>query len=637
MLPTQVRALLIAAGVALCHTTILASESQVFVEEAKRLRLMDDPFWHALLHYRDGKSEIVDSSFFLSDFGAVDPLMELEATINAYFTPYRVMERKWGDGHITCIYPARFMWLNDKLGLPDFPNYDELCPGLRAWARLDQIDAVSLVFVSGYLGNPASSFGHVLMNFKLSDTSELLQLFDTSIAYGATVPLEENIVRYVLKGLFGGYFCTYSDKYFYDHDQVYANREFRDMWEYVLDLSDDEKRLLLYHTAELLTKRFDYYFLSDNCAQRIAVLLDLCLAEDVYDIAYPIYIPETLCHRLDDIDRKRQEDGKKRLIRNVKYIPSARRYLYSRINGLSEREVEAYKRLVRDDGLPFDSSFEDLDAGQRIRVLDALLAYQYYRLIVRGSEDSTGIGSIAFEDRIRLERLRLPPRQQDPFDIPQLGAPTDVSPPSSFEVSIVIEENRDPFPRFGLSVFNKESVGLNSLEYSEFVALALSIGVTPDTGSVFVDSFEFLRLTDFRLFNIEEAGELPFSWRLRAAVDRDWTGRDESYDAEIDGGIGLVQEFHGISGICYAFLNGSLHSSAPHARMNPSLGVVLGSDDVKVQFDYGWEWDFEHFKADAMLSTKIHYQLCREYAIQVSYEDGPLERDRVTASLVHYW
>ena len=110
------------------------------------------------------------------------------------------------------------MWLNQRLGLPGYKCDAEVCPSLSRWARLDEIDSVSIIYVSGYLGNPASSFGHALLNLKTNNSDNLFGLDDTSISYGATVPLHESIIYYVLKGLFGGYYATFSDKLFYAND-----------------------------------------------------------------------------------------------------------------------------------------------------------------------------------------------------------------------------------------------------------------------------------------------------------------------------------------------------------------------------------------------------------------------------------
>lgn len=151
-----------------------------FIRKARELDLAAEPFWRKLLHFQGRRSQIRDDDFFLSENGQTDPRAELEATINAYFTGDHSVKREGGDTHIVCVFPARYMWLNSRLGLPDFRIDEKVCPALTRWARLNQIEAVSVVYVSGYLGNPASSFGHALLNLKLKGSDELFGLFDTS-------------------------------------------------------------------------------------------------------------------------------------------------------------------------------------------------------------------------------------------------------------------------------------------------------------------------------------------------------------------------------------------------------------------------------------------------------------------------
>lgn len=610
-----------------------ALESQSYIVKADELHLADDPFWRALLHFKGRRSLILDKDFFLSDRGRFDPQAELEATIEAYFSQEHTIKRESGNKNIVCIFPARYAWLNEKLGLPGYRCDEEFCPDLNQWARLDQIEAISLVYVSGYLGNPASSFGHVLLNLKVKNSEELLGLFDTSITHGATVPINENKLMYVLKGLFGGYYSTYSDKFFYVHDQVYANREFRDMWEYVLEFSDFEKKMIIYHLAELFNKRFKYYFLSGNCAQRMAVFLDIFIKEDVYNFDYPVYVPEELFHRLQQIDMKRRANNEAALIKNIKYIPSAQRYLFYETERLSGAERRVYRNVANSQHENFSPLLDELDIGSRINVLNALLAYQYYKLMA-SDEAEADQRLKEFKDEVLLERLRLPAQKDNPVIIPEIPSPRDVSPPSSFNVGFVFEPGSDSFPTAGVTVFRKESVGMNALEYNELVAFNLIVGTRFDSENVFVDTFDFLRIRDFKTFYIKEANENPVSWRVRAGLDRYGTDDDISYDYVLDGGIGLSRTTGDI-GTFYGFMNASLHSLDQQYRAGPSAGFVVSHDALKLQLDYGLEFGLEKYGYIEIGQAKLQYQIDRQNAIQLSFEKTT--RERLTLNYIIYW
>ena len=68
------------------------------------------------------------------------------------------------------------------------------------------------------------------------------------------------MLLYILKGLTGQYQSGYSDQYFYNQDLTYRDTEFRDMWEYELNLTEEEKELILLHIWEITAKKYDYYF-----------------------------------------------------------------------------------------------------------------------------------------------------------------------------------------------------------------------------------------------------------------------------------------------------------------------------------------------------------------------------------------
>lgn len=98
-----------------------------------------------------------------------------------------------------CRYPARALYLR-SLGY-DVVDVSSLCDNFKQWQGDLTKQQVSIVYADGYLGNPASFYGHLLFKFK----SEVLSrdLLSNSLNFGAKVPDNENPVAYILKGLVG--------------------------------------------------------------------------------------------------------------------------------------------------------------------------------------------------------------------------------------------------------------------------------------------------------------------------------------------------------------------------------------------------------------------------------------------------
>jgi len=277
-----------------------------FIKEAKDLGLSRDPTWLKLLHYGDNaaRSAVLTDDFFISPDGKSDPGAELTATINAYFVPRA--ETPDARTRARCRYPARYYWLARRLKLPGYKLREEKCLGPEQLLLLNSVKSVSLLLVSGYLGNPASTFGHVLLKLNTDPADEQSRLFDLTINYGAQVPENEQALRYIRRGLFGGYKAGFSDNYFYTQDLVYSRTEFRDMWEYRLALTEDERTLLILHILEIVGNKFDYYFLKKNCAYRLGELTGLVINYDLVRNKLFWYLPAELFFRLEEIDKSRR-------------------------------------------------------------------------------------------------------------------------------------------------------------------------------------------------------------------------------------------------------------------------------------------------------------------------------------------
>ena len=187
--------------------------------------------WKQLLYFNE-ESEIKDKKYFLSETGNLDPKAELLATINAY-------KEDSGNNDPVCLFPARYYFLSKYISFPKYKKINDGCTDLKKWQPIKNTDSISLVLVSGYISNPASTFGHSLIKLNNKESG----LFDTSINYGALVPDNENTIKYIYKGLTGGYEAGFSDKYFYEQDLMYSNKEYRDMWEYKIGRASCRERV----------------------------------------------------------------------------------------------------------------------------------------------------------------------------------------------------------------------------------------------------------------------------------------------------------------------------------------------------------------------------------------------------------
>lgn len=221
----------------------------------------DSAQWLNLLHIKPraligpNRSLIDDSAFFIvSD----DPAKELAATIDAF-----------QEGKLRCKYPARFEVLSRTY---DFPSQE--CPELDEWISLLNAKSLTYAFPGSFINRPASMFGHTLL--RVDGATDLLSY---AISFAARTSPDENPVAYSLKGLLGGFNGYFSVRPYYEHVKTYSDRESRDIWEYRLNFSDSEIKLLLYHLWELRDVSFQYFYLDENCSYHLLSLLEVVRPE----------------------------------------------------------------------------------------------------------------------------------------------------------------------------------------------------------------------------------------------------------------------------------------------------------------------------------------------------------------------
>lgn len=246
---------------------------------ARQLRLAGERKWLKLLHYRrKGKgwrSEADGDAFFLSPGGASDPAAELEADLAAFLEP----EPAQGQ-HPQCRFPARYHWLKEKLAFDPGRLPERFCTDFEAWRGAIDAEAVSVVFASAFLNNPASMYGHTFLRLHRRGGGDAL--LDYTINFAAT-PDTSSALMYTLRGLNGSFKGEYSLLPFYLKTQEYGNLEMRDLWDYRLNLMPAQIDDLIRHGWEMGSTHFNYYFFTENCSYQLLTLLEA--ADETLDVS----------------------------------------------------------------------------------------------------------------------------------------------------------------------------------------------------------------------------------------------------------------------------------------------------------------------------------------------------------------
>ena len=570
------------------------NETTIFLslwEQAQELKLSHHPYWLKLLHFYsigetvgqwDFKSDIVSPSFFLSPLGKKDPAEELKSTLKALLVP--VNDKP--DQHARCKFIARFQWLSSKL---DFPEIRELtCPLFERWANLKEATGVSIVFVSSFLKNPASTFGHLLIKFNSSNQYFGHSLLSPTLNFGAIVNPDHNPFTYALRGVFGGYEARFTDERFYNFNHVYGENELRDLWEYRINFSKEQHHRITFHAWELLQNvQFKYYFFLDNCAYRMAELLEMAWTDSTrINTSGALWaIPVDVVFKLNKIS----SDSNKLvpLLGEPRLIPSRQRKLQKRSAQLSESEHVHLKKLIKNGNYIESNNFQKLKENSKAKIIDVLLDYQQYQRTIDVDFKNS-------PERSKLLQLRSKlPILENEFSFENTKSPTEGTPPMRFRLGAVFNDLLGPALETGVWANYHDLLGEESghLLNAEVITLNLHMQFRDD-------SFE---LTQFQLFNIQKyalnptgiSGDFDWSWRTKAGWQRKNLGCSPCRKFFISGGMGGSTSLTG-KDVEYAFVD--LYGETDKESRStislgyaPHLGVKWSPIEMwKIRIERGW-------------------------------------------------
>jgi hypothetical protein len=398
------------------------------IGQARADGLHEDRYWDILLHYKplgQGKESLIDDpAFFLSEEGKHSPGKELESTIHGFFrsTPL-------DDDHPRCKFPARFLWLKERLNMDESALPNPSCERLGEAIRSMDPESAVLVFPAPYMNNESSLFGHTFIRIDRHGRNDLLSF---TVSYAAVTP-ERGGLGYALKGLTGGFRGYYSYGPYYEKIREYNDIESRDLWEYHLDFTEPEVMRMVLHVLELKDIYAEYFFFDENCSFNLLFLLEagrpsLRLTEAYWtDVSFWV-LPS-------DVIRLLEANG---VIRHIAYRPALATRLRSRIHTSEPRIADAAVGIVRQGVRPHDILLADeLSPEEKSRILDLsgdMVQYRFSRLELTQEEYQEQYLSVA---RARKE-LTVEPA---PREIPEPPSPEKGHRPGRVSVGAGFEDD----------------------------------------------------------------------------------------------------------------------------------------------------------------------------------------------------
>ena len=321
------------------------------------------PQWLKLLHYqKEGSgytSVVANDEFFLSKEGKNSPSVEYETAVTAFNEPQNVKK---------CDFPARFIYLK-KLGA--VRGTLEECEEYQQFLDDVQPKAVTMLFTDAYMNNPSSMFGHTL--FRIDTKRQGTQLLAHGANFGADTG-EDAGALYALKGLWGGYFGRFGVHPYYDVINLYNNIENRDIWEYQLNLTDEELALFVAHLWEMQNAKIRYYFASKNCSYVLLLMVEAVKPELDLTSAFKHYtVPLATIKAINKLSG---------FVNSVQYRPSRQSKLKYRYKQMNKQQKQVFRKIIKHGEVDLSS----LNDEEQADVLETAYQYVQYQYVNRDLE-----------------------------------------------------------------------------------------------------------------------------------------------------------------------------------------------------------------------------------------------------------
>jgi hypothetical protein len=561
--------------------SLFSNNVEIFVEENK---IYENTYWAKLLHYLDGESEIDSANFFISKDGKKDLKKELFETIESL---------QKGQNDVLCRFPLRVEWLKQEIPFLESSIKNYKCENLNKYLEITDAKFATLVFPTSHINSPASMYGHTFIKISSSKDTPLIS---NAINYAAKTD-EKNGLIFAFQGIFGGYEGRYSILPYYEKLKEYNNLEQRDVWEYDLNLNEEEIRKLTLHSWELKDSYADYFFFKENCSYAILWLLEVARPSlNLVDKFLFKTIP------LDTIKLISQNN----LIEKSNYRYSTMKKMKHIANEKIENKTYIKEFLNEDKKLE-----ESLSKSDKISYLDLKSTYlQYERAENRLEKDEYT------KKYLNILKQRSKFKEPSSFDVKQPINPIDSH--NSARLSLFYSSN-DSF-LFGIKpaysdIYDMENGYLEGA-YIDFFDLNLKKEKDED---IKIDRFTFLKIKSLAS---QDLLFKPISWGIDTSI--------EHFNQE------LFFKIKPEAGISYSLLNTIFYSNLvsnilykaneQYISLGTNLGFIVNSfENVKFGSSFSYDKYNKEFE-NRIFEIFSTYKIDRNLALNLNYKNNNLEK-----------
>jgi hypothetical protein len=557
--------------------------------------------WHRLLHFKNGESEIDDKRFFLSSQGKENPKAELEASIKQL-----ISDKSDDDNSTICRYPSRSNWILEQIPTLKKEIKIPKCKALKKELKSLGAKHVTLILASAHINSPASAFGHTFLRIDNNPNTPLLSY---AVNYAAQTT-EDNGFVYAYQGLFGGYKGRYSIDPYYKKLKEYSDLEQRDVWEYTLDLTQEQIDRMVLHIFEIRYFYADYFFLAENCSYNLLWLIEVAtqksnLTNQFNFKAIPI---DTLRAVVDEklIKKTRYRPSKRKeilaLSRPIQNSNRALEFAYS-----SDYNLEEIANLTKEEQI---ASLELATALLKIKRLDNKISKKEY-----------------LPKFLKILRKRSKLGKVDKKSITTPNSPKEGHLSSKASLSYMTDKVIKAEAKIAYHDIYDNDNGYISGAYISFFNTAIEYR----DNKVILEEIDFL---DIKSYAIQDAIFKPISWQVAVGAKRLFNNQLNSY---LTAGAGVTLGRDNLYGFA-TIIPSIYYKKHEEHSIAGNIGLLYNpSKYLKLGFTASHEW-FKDNRTIKRAEPFITYSFDQESAINIKYEykdiNGVEEKD---TTLSWFW
>jgi hypothetical protein len=539
--------------------------------------------WMKVLHFSsENTKEVVDQNFYLTNsLSIIDEINKFKKLINS------------NDGEsLACQFPARYLLLKKTYSTKSYELRE--CKQLKVFLDGFKTKHVSLMVTSEVLNAPASAFGHLLLLFHDEMSPELSS---DVIHFSAITNDKEGFFTYAYKGLTGEYEGFYIRNKFFEKYHEYSSVEQRYLFSHKLKISEEQRRMLLYHLFELRKSKFKYYFTNKNCGYRMDTLLAVVYPEDIpRNYIYTLPVETPLKYRNYFV--------------NSSKFPPYSSIAKNNINKLNELDTKSFSDIINGERIIKESDSEELRKA----------VFYYYVFNFK-------------KNRVELPNYKVNLIQSQINPTSQLNdkIKSPINKPRANKIQFGsgrLNKERFTSLRFRPLLIDSDMFQLNSLHESELAILNTSLIKSEDT--VLLDEVDLLSV---KVYDSHSKYFSRLSWQGNLSINNKNIFEDRAVNLNV--GLGKTYEFFGLYSF---FLNLGADSNDNNYKsyVAPEINVFHYSFG---QLKFGLNFKKKIYAEESLdiFESKLTYLLNNKYDLLVKYNNYGDFDERTSLNLGYYF